>query len=854
MSEVIGKGVIEVSADATKLKAGIDEAKKSLKGLGEAGKNATDKASASIDKYVQRLQSQGATLGKSTREAELYKLGLRGASAEQLKSADAALRMSEQYEKSVRTQQAVRVGMVAIAAAATATTAALFAGLQHQLEQIAGYQNLAEKIGDTAEAVASIKPAADVSGVALDSVAAASIKLTAALSKTDDEGKNAGAALRALGIDFNQFKALSPVDQLEAVSKAMEGFADGSEKTAIAVALFGKSGAELIPFLNDLASGSERQVRLTNEQIKAADQYSKAQARLRSEFETFLQLQAVETLPVLQGVNDLFRSIATDGEQLAVVSDLIKGAMSGAVNVFQTVAVVASDVGFVFTGIGREIGAIAAQLVALASLDFSGFKAISEAVKEDGERAKKELDKFQARIMKIGQPQYIDDEVRRLQKRSAATSDTKKKIDTSGLSNEQEAKARLELEISRIRAAGAAMANAFDGAEKIMEAHRSAALVDDYEYYEAKREFINLNTQAQEAALQKEIALLQRQQASGKDKVENDKKISEAQAKLAKVRADSVISLEVLSVQENAAASRLQQYYRDANDAASQYLETLRRTQQLELQGMGAGNAARQRLAGRAQIDDKYTQQLRELEKSRRDSEFSGTFGAEARAKYEFELDLIRKFRASALKEYESYYDTRRAMEEDWRVGASEGLNNYLEQVRNVAAATENLVGNAFRGMEDALVEFVKTGKLDFASLADSIITDLIRIQVQQSITGPLAGKLAGLFSNGSGGFGTGSSYGNQDYGLNFEGGGFTGSGVRSGGLDGKGGFMAMLHPQETVIDHTRGQSSGSQITYAPVIQIDSRTDRREIAELVDRSLRSNNAQLIDQMKRQGRI
>lgn len=46
-----------------------------------------------------------------------------------------------------------------------------------------------------------------------------------------------------------------------------------------------------------------------------------------------------------------------------------------------------------------------------------------------------------------------------------------------------------------------------------------------------------------------------------------------------------------------------------------------------------------------------------------------------------------------------------------------------------------------------------------------------------------------------------------------FEGGGFTGFGPRSGGMDGKGGFMAMVHPNETVIDHTRGapgMSSGS--------------------------------------------
>jgi len=39
-----------------------------------------------------------------------------------------------------------------------------------------------------------------------------------------------------------------------------------------------------------------------------------------------------------------------------------------------------------------------------------------------------------------------------------------------------------------------------------------------------------------------------------------------------------------------------------------------------------------------------------------------------------------------------------------------------------------------------------------------------------------------------------------------FEGGGFTGFGARAGGLDGKGGYMAMVHPNETIIDHTKNQ------------------------------------------------
>jgi hypothetical protein len=47
-----------------------------------------------------------------------------------------------------------------------------------------------------------------------------------------------------------------------------------------------------------------------------------------------------------------------------------------------------------------------------------------------------------------------------------------------------------------------------------------------------------------------------------------------------------------------------------------------------------------------------------------------------------------------------------------------------------------------------------------------------------------------------------------------YEGGGFTGSGARAGGVDGKGGFPAILHPNETVIDHTKGQGMGATVNF----------------------------------------
>ena len=67
-----------------------------------------------------------------------------------------------------------------------------------------------------------------------------------------------------------------------------------------------------------------------------------------------------------------------------------------------------------------------------------------------------------------------------------------------------------------------------------------------------------------------------------------------------------------------------------------------------------------------------------------------------------------------------------------------------------------------------------------------------------------------------------------------FDGGGYTGNGSRSGGLDGKGGFWAMMHPQETVIDHTKssgsvssGSASGGNVTVNVSLQETSDTSKQ---------------------------
>jgi lambda family phage tail tape measure protein len=764
MSDVIGRGTIEVAGDTTKLRASMEEGKRSIKSLGDTSVQAGSKASASIDRFIVKLGQQNAMLGMTTREMELYKLSMRGASELQLKAADNILKMNDAYAKGAEIGNRIRTGFIAIAAASVTLGVAAVYATGRIIEQVASYQDLSEKIGDTATNVASLKLASDISGVAMDTIAAASIKLTAALSKTDDESKTAGAAIKALGLNFADFKKLPPTEQLTAVAKAMDGFADGSEKTAVAVALFGKSGAEIIPFLNELAANSEHQTKLTKDQIKASDEFSKSTARLSSEFESFLQLVVADALPALNDIKNVIASIATDQDMMATASTVLKGALSAGIVVFQTIAVLGANVAFVFGGVKREIVAIGEQLIALAHLDFSRFNSISEAVRADAEKARKELDRFTGVVMAIGEP---DDPANYSNEGRNNPQPPKPTLNTSGLVNKtkannaaaQAAKAQLAADLASIRNTSDAILNTYSNAEKIMQAQRAAGILDEREYYDAKLAMLRLNSSEQDRELQKEISRMQAENLTGKAKIDNDRKIADAQTKLGKLREDAAANTEVLSIQEQAALSKIAQGYRDSEDAAQSYLDTIKKAQARDLAGLGAGSEARNQMAGRAQIEDKYTQQRQDIEKSRRDSEFAGTFGTDAQKKYDDELDRIRRFQATALDEYDKYTDARLKKEGDWTVGATEALRNYQDNAANVAGQIEDLFGNAARGLEDAWANFVTTGKLSFTDLATSVIADIARMQAKAAISGLFSFAISAISGGGSGGGDLGAAY-----------------------------------------------------------------------------------------------
>ena len=79
-------------------------------------------------------------------------------------------------------------------------------------------------------------------------------------------------------------------------------------------------------------------------------------------------------------------------------------------------------------------------------------------------------------------------------------------------------------------------------------------------------------------------------------------------------------------------------------------------------------------------------------------------------------------------------------------------LKTFTDSIKTVQESMADVVVKGIKGMEDALVDFVMTGKLSFRNLANSIIADMVRIAIQQTITMPFSNFIKGIFSKNANG------------------------------------------------------------------------------------------------------
>ena len=147
---------------------------------------------------------------------------------------------------------------------------------------------------------------------------------------------------------------------------------------------------------------------------------------------------------------------------------------------------------------------------------------------------------------------------------------------------------------------------------------------------------------------------------------------------------------------------------------------------------------------------------------------------------------------------------------EQFLMDAEKGYKDFFTSIKTMQEEMQGVFKKSYDGLTQLTMDFLKTGKASFKDFATSVVTELIRIAVQKLVIDRMFASFGSFFKPKI----DTSSLTIPTTIPSGDGGGFTGLGSRAGGIDGKGGFPAILHPNETVIDHTKGQSMGATVNF----------------------------------------
>lgn len=306
--------------------------------------------------------------------------------------------------------------------------------------------------------------------------------------------------------------------------------------------------------------------------------------------------------------------------------------------------------------------------------------------------------------------------------------------------------AERRLDLSSIQSAMREELAMLDQQQRGLDLRRQAGLMSEVDYYAQKRALIEQASGVETKALQEQIQRLESEKVKGKEALEVQRQLGETRAKLAIKEIEVKNRLMAVDQEANTAIARQEAALQSLASTHRVYLEQLDKQAQRTVSTAWMGDKDRQRAQGAWAIEDRYLAEQRRLEDQRM---FTPNLSQEQSAQIEMRLQLLQTEKARELQLYQQTYMQLDQMQSQWSLGAGQALQNYADQAANVAGQVGGAFTRAFQGMEDALVSFVQTGKLDFKSLADSVIADLIRIQIRASLAGGSGGGLLGSLMGG---------------------------------------------------------------------------------------------------------
>jgi hypothetical protein len=197
--------------------------------------------------------------------------------------------------------------------------------LQTSINRMDELGKAAQKIGIPVEELSKLEYAARLADVPLESLTTTMARFSRALSEVAAGGtSDAGAALQRIGVSATNAQGqLRPTAEIIAdVAEEFSAMQDGADKTALAIQLFGRSGAELIPLLNGgrqaiADAGAELQHFggvVTPEAARQAEQFNDNLTRMNAAWQGLVQQIGMEVLPVMAELTEYLLEWVKTGE------------------------------------------------------------------------------------------------------------------------------------------------------------------------------------------------------------------------------------------------------------------------------------------------------------------------------------------------------------------------------------------------------------------------------------------------------------------------------------------------------------------------------------------------------------
>ncbi len=181
-------------------------------------------------------------------------------------------------------------------------------------------------------------------------------------------------------------------------------------------------------------------------------------------------------------------------------------------------------------------------------------------------------------------------------------------------------------------------------------------------------------------------------------------------------------------VKQRRDALRLAEYMGNLQLETGSYQEQY----QIQLGLMGLSERQRQIESERLEINRDITRQKQEAFRQLQAGDIDTS-------QYEDQIAALEEHLELRLELFDEYYEQLAEREGDWTVGALTAMQNYIDNAKDIAGQMEDIFSNMFRGLEDSVLEFVKTGEFSMrdlmASIAEDVIRMLIRIGIQKMAT-----------------------------------------------------------------------------------------------------------------------